>query len=140
MNEELKNQALEFARSYNVSVLATLEGNSPWARFMEHCRVDDDFSFWYATALSSNKVRQIKENQEVCVLVFHQGEDLRIFGKAKLYQDTQTRHKFWQEKWAEYFLQGKDDPEYAILKVEAVKVEYRNREKYGHQPLEVSFT
>lgn len=134
MDKKLRREALDIARTAKISVLSTASRNIPWARFMEQVKIDDDFSLWYATALSSAKVEQIKSNPKVCALIFKEDKDLRIFGKAKIVTDKKTKYSLWQSKWQAYFSGGKDDLQYALLKITPQKIEYRNRQKFGHIP------
>ena len=134
MEKNLRKEALAIARAAKISVLSTTSRNIPWARFMEQAKIDDDFSLWYATALSSAKVKQIKANHKVCALIFKEDKDLRIFGYAKIITDKRTKYSLWQNRWQVYFAGGKDDPQYTLLKITPQKIEYRNRQKFGHIP------
>lgn len=134
MDRKLRKEAQGVARLAKISVLATTAGKAPWVRFMEQIKIDDNFSLWYATALSSAKVKQIKSNPKVCALIFKEDKDLRIFGKAKIITDKKTRYSLWQDRWQDYFSQGRDDSEYVLLKVVPERIEYRNRQKFGHLP------
>lgn len=134
MDKRLRKEALKIARSAKISVLATVKCNIPQARYMEQARIEDDFSIWYATALNSPKVKQIKSNNRVCALIFKEDKDLRIFGMARIFTGKKTKYSLWQEKWQAYFPKGKDDTQYALLKIIPQKIEYRNRHKFGHLP------
>lgn len=137
--ERLRNESLALAKSQTVSSLATVEDGKPWGRVMAHAQVDDDFSIWYATFSFSHKVRQLKKNNEICVTMNEEGKDIRIFGKAEILEDIPTKHKMWKDIWSRYFKEGKDDPTYVLIKVNAERVEYRDFDRYGIMPVEVRF-
>lgn len=137
MDERLRKESISFAKSQSVSTMATVENGKPWARVMAHAQVDDDYGVWYSTYSFSNKIRQIKKNNQVCVTMNEKTKDIRIFGKVEVFEDKETKHKMWKDEWARYFKEGKDDPTYIILKVTAELVEYRDLEKYGIMPIEV---
>lgn len=137
MEERLRSEALSFAKAQTVSSVATVEDDKPWGRVMAHAQIDDDFSIWYSTFSFSNKIRQIKKSNLVCITMNEEKKDIRIFGKVEILEDAETKHKMWRDEWTRYFKEGKDDPAYVILKVTAEKVEYRDFEKYGIMPIEV---
>jgi general stress protein 26 len=101
---------------------------------MHAFRIDDDFTVWYCCGASSNKVRQIRKCPKVCVTFWEAGKDLRVLGSAELLTDRQTRHQMWQEEWKSFFRQGRDDPDYCLIKVTPDTVEYRDADKHGHSP------
>jgi general stress protein 26 len=135
--ERLESEALTFAKAQAFSTMATIENGKPWARVMAQARVDDDFSVWYSTFSFSNKVNQIKENDHVCITMNDGRKDIRIFGRAEIFDDRETKHKMWKDEWTRYFKEGKDDPGYVLVKVVAEKVEYRDMEKYGIMPVDI---
>ena len=134
MSEEAKKEALEFVGNHRTSHLATVEGDQPVVRVMEIVRIDDDFSIWYATGASSNKIRQIRSCPNVCITVCEAHTDLRVFGKAEVVDDREIKNQLWQDEWNQYWPKGKEDPEYILIKVSPEKVEYRDMEKYGTEP------
>jgi general stress protein 26 len=131
MSEDAKREALEFARNNPTCNLATIEADQPHARIMGAARIDDDFTTWYATHTSSNKVRQIRTCPNVCVTFWASAKDLRIFGKAQIVDDKDTKDKMWNDEWLQFWPKGKNDPEYALIKVTPKKAEFRDMEKGG---------
>jgi general stress protein 26 len=116
MHDTRTTEALEFLRKYPDTYLATVDGGTPWVRAMHVARVDDDGSIWYATALSSNKVAQIRRNPSVCLAVYADGRHCRVFGRAEVVMDAAAKHQLWEDSWRAYF-GGEADPEYVLLKV-----------------------
>jgi general stress protein 26 len=137
MSEATKRDAIEFARALGTSHLATVEGDAPIVRVMHAFRVDDDLSIWYACGASSNKVRQIRANPNVAVSFYEAAQDLVVSGTAQIVKDAETKAEVWQDDWQRFFPQGKDDPEYCVLRITATKALYRNAEKHGFESQEV---
>ncbi|MHC4660867.1 MAG: pyridoxamine 5'-phosphate oxidase family protein [Planctomycetota bacterium] len=133
-----KSEALEFARKVSVASLGTVDGDVPHIRMMETAKTDDDFTVWFSTAASSNKIRQLSENPNACVVFYEGVSDLRVFGKAEIVTDRAVKDALYQDKWDVHYKNGgKDDPEYSVIKVTPEKAEYRHFEKYGFVPEDV---
>lgn len=137
MDADLKKEALAFARSANVSVLATASKTKAVnARVMQIVKVDDDFTVWYSTSISTDKISEIKSNPKVCVVMSNYKimTDLRNYGTIEIITDQKTKDKFWQDEWIRYYQKGKTDPEYVVLKFTPDYVEFRDMKKYGMAP------
>jgi len=133
MSDTLKKEALEFARAYKISHLATVEEGRPRSRVMSAPRIEDDFTIWYVTHASYNKVRQINACPEVFITFYDGKKEVYVSGKGMVVEDPGIKHDFWQEEWKKFFPQGPDDPEYALLKVTPEEVEYRDMQKHGFE-------
>lgn len=129
--------ALHFARQHPLSYMATVEGKTPWNRAMQALRVDEDFTIWYCSVGSSNKIKQIKNAAQVCLSFNETGSDnardLRVFGVGEIKTDPKTRAELWRDQLQQYFPKGKDDPEFALIKVKPTLIEYRDPQKHGLQ-------
>jgi len=117
--------ALEFARSLHVSV-ATAVDDQPYVRVMHWSRIEDDFTIWLATKASSGKIRQIERNPKVCAMFTHEVGYVRVFGRAQIVSDQKIKDEFWQDQWDLYWSEGKDDPDYRLLRITAESVDYLN--------------
>jgi len=134
MDAGLKNEALEFARSANVSVLSTVsKAKSVNARVMQIVKVDDDFTVWYTSSRLTDKISEIKNDRKVCVVMsnYKIKTDIRYHGTIEILDDQKTKDRFWQDEWARYYPQGKTDPNYLVLKFSPSEIEFRNMTKYG---------
>jgi general stress protein 26 len=129
MTDQIKKEALEFARKYPISHLATVENGKPVIRVMSVPRIDDDFTIWYATSGTSNKVRQIKAQPGICSLFYNEGKTLRVFARAEIVDDQAVKDELWQEDWAQYFPKGKNDPNLAIIKAIPEHADYDDLSK-----------
>jgi len=120
----MKREALEFAREHPTSHLATVENGKPYVRVMHSPRIDDDFTVWYATSASSNKVRHIRANPQVCAVFHHEGKWVRVMGKAEIVTDLEEKGRLWEDDWARYWPDGKGDPDYILISIKAESVDY----------------
>lgn len=135
MNSEKKMEAVEFARRAQTACLTTVHGDMPQARMMEVAKMEDDFTVWFTTSACSNKIKQIKENPNACVVFYQDAVDLKILGKAEIIDDKAVKDALYNPKWDRHYQNGgKDDPEYAVIKINPVKAEYRDMQKYGLIP------
>lgn len=124
MSDDSKREALEFVREHPVSHLATVEDGEPWIRAMFSPRVDDDFTVWYATSGSSNKIRQIKSDRNVCTVFYDEARYVRVKGQAEVVTDEEMKADLWEDDWAKYWPKGKDDPDYVLIKISPTFVDY----------------
>ena len=138
MEENLRFEALDLVKNQNVSTLSTVEDGKTWARVLVHARVDDDFTVWYSTSSLSNKIRQIRKNNKVCISMYQGKREIRIFGKAELFENPETKREMWKDEMKDYFKGGKDDPDYMVIKVTPEEIEYRDYKKYGTAMMKVT--
>ena len=134
MDTGLKNEALEFARSAGVSVLATASKTKGVnARVMQIVKVDDDFTVWFSTYSASDKISEIKSAPKVCVIMsnYKVMTDIRFHGAIEIKTDQKTKDLFWQDDWVRFYPKGKTDPSYVMLKFTPAEIEFRNMTKYG---------
>src|SRR3989338_2566340 len=69
MEEEDKKFALEFLRGHSTAVLATASVTGEPQAAPMYFLVDDDFTFHFFTAKNSQKVKHIKQNKHVAIVV-----------------------------------------------------------------------
>jgi general stress protein 26 len=136
MDEKLKKEALEFARSQTVSMLATVsKAKGVNARVMMIAGVDDDLTVWYGTYSASDKLAEIKSNPKACVIISDNKTmtDIRMHGGIQVLTDQKTKDRFWKDEWTQFYPKGKTDPSYTVLKFTPLDTEFRNMGKYGHE-------
>ncbi|MHB9133847.1 MAG: pyridoxamine 5'-phosphate oxidase family protein [Armatimonadota bacterium] len=121
MTENKINEAVALLRACPVSYLATVEDGGPSVRPMMTARVDDDGTVWYATGATSAKMRQVAQNPKVCVSVYQDLVDVRVYGTAEIVGDPAVKAELWQDGWAQYF-GSKDDPSYGLIKITPTRV------------------
>ena len=107
--------------------MATAEGEQPRGRPVT--LIDFDRKFWIATGTRSAKARQIRANPNVeFCFPLKEGDDngyVRVAGVAQTINDRQTKARladqmdFFSTHW-----KGVDDPNYTLLRITRVEVEY----------------
>ena len=83
---------------------------------------EEDFLLYFATGISSDKVKHIKANPAATVY-FCDGEGmgtLLLCGDAKIINDSDIKKKLWRDGWERHFPDGPEDTEYTLLKFEPV--------------------
>jgi len=95
---------------------------------MTNLPIGNDMVIWFATALSTNKTKDIKKNPNVSVFVDDPNDhtNASIIGKAEIVTDDRLRKKYWQGPFSFYFPIGPSDPDYCLLKITPKKVESLN--------------
>ncbi|MCL2390826.1 MAG: pyridoxamine 5'-phosphate oxidase family protein [Endomicrobia bacterium] len=88
----------------------------------------DDFTFYFTTNTSSQKMQQISLNDNASVYFVKENSfgGLLFTGKIEIVKDIKTKRSFWQDGWTMYYKGGADDPDYAILKFSAKEYKYYN--------------
>lgn len=79
---------------------------------------DGDLSNYIITALSTDKVNQLKDNPIVSIYYFCPKirKSLTVFGTTEMIFDRLLKDKLWDEDWKYYFKLGSEDPEYSVIK------------------------
>jgi len=126
MSDELKAQAREFINANPMGHVASVAGEQPYSRVMQTARIDEDFTIYYAAFAWSSLIAQAHANPRVCITYYYEGEDVRVFGRAKLLIDADLRKELWQDIWEKYWPRRAEDPDYVIVRVTPERVEYRN--------------
>jgi len=125
---DLKQRILDIVHKPQLATLATVTGqNNPWARYVVTVG-DGDLVLRCATFVDSRKVEQIESNPNVhltCGVTSLQEMQpyLQIQGLAKVTNDKEERHNFWNDLLAPIF-SGPDDPKYSVIVVEPYRIEY----------------
>ncbi|MGA9097472.1 MAG: pyridoxamine 5'-phosphate oxidase family protein [Methanotrichaceae archaeon] len=122
----LKDSILEVTRGEHVAAVATVADGRPAVRFMALVGLAD-LSIIGATMKSSKKVEQIRKNPEVALSIWS-GKSFAdpyvvIQSKAEIYEDLETKKKFWDPKLESYF-QNPENPNYVVLKFMPQRIEY----------------
>jgi len=115
-----------FAKS-QVVFLGTAEGEQPRVRPVTLTNFDQ--KFWIATGTRSAKARQIRRNPNVeFCFPLQEGEKngyIRVAGIAETINDRDTKAKLAdQMDFFSAYWKGVDDPDYTLLRITRVEVEY----------------
>ena len=82
--------------------------------------------FWFATMHDSQKVKRINNNNRVSIMFYDAktGDCANVYGTALILTDTETKERFWNDDWKEYFPGGATDPVYCLIKVTPEKGDF----------------
>ena len=107
--------------------LATIDGIRPRVRPMTLICLDS--RFWMVTSTSSDKVIQIKQNENVeFTYQFNENSEdrcIRILGKARIIKDRETKTSiakrigFFNNHWS-----SPEDPDYTLLEILPDEMQY----------------
>ena len=88
----------------------------------------DDFTFYFTTNTSSQKMAQVASNKNASVYFVKENSfgGLLFTGKLEIVKDMKIKRSFWQDGWTMYYKGGVEDPDYSILKFRADKYKYYN--------------
>ncbi len=101
---------------------------SPRGRIMTHLPPGKDMVIWYATGLHTTKIKEIRRTPEVSILLDHPTDNscVSIMGKAEIITDDRLRKKYWQDVWGFFWPDGPSNPDYCLLKITPLRIEYCN--------------
>ncbi|MCE5314157.1 MAG: pyridoxamine 5'-phosphate oxidase family protein [Armatimonadota bacterium] len=122
------------------AVFMTLDADGfPHPRTMWTAGMDDDFTIYFVTGKTLQKVKQIESNPKVCAF-WTQVEDgaigwsyTLIKGHALISENQALKDRFWVDELQEYFPGGKQDPNYVVIVVRPRELLIMDSHKY---PLE----
>lgn len=127
MTGEDAEKLWDLIRSCHVGMLVTRGGDFLHARPMGLIQDDMlDGALWFFTEKSSAKQAELLRDPQVCVTFAdrHEHVYVSITGNAVLEESREKIHKFWNRYAGAYFVNGKDDPDLALLRIEVQKAEY----------------
>ncbi|MFH1131545.1 MAG: pyridoxamine 5'-phosphate oxidase family protein [Pseudomonadota bacterium] len=127
MSDLIAQKVKELCNQIGLLVVATTNTDRPRCRYMT-ISMEDDLSIWAVTHLSSNKIKDIKANFNVCCLTPIDLKDWSsphaiIHGTAEILDNPEIKHAYWRKSLRRFF-QGPDDLEYLVLKITPTKFEY----------------
>jgi general stress protein 26 len=134
--DDLKKKVLALIKSNRYAKLITFgTDGAPRGRIMTNLPIGNDMVIWFATGLSTSKIRDIRKNPNVSVFVDDPNDQTNasIIGKAQIITDGKLKKKFWQEPFGFFFPAGPTDPDYCLLKIIPKKIEYLNPGQMFHQ-------
>jgi general stress protein 26 len=92
---------------------------------MAIARVEPNCDLWFFTGRTSEKVRDIQNDQQVLIIFQDEhGRFLSLAGSAKLVADQNKIHEFWDDGFERWFPKGVNDPSLMLIFVRAESAEY----------------
>ena len=78
----------------------------------------ETLTIYFTTNTSSRKIRQIRENNKVCLyfVLPKKFKGVSAIGTIEEVTDQAVKEDFWQTGWFIYYHKGPTDPDYTVLK------------------------
>lgn len=133
--DDVKKKAAALIKRSRYSKLITFGADgAPRGRIMTNLPMGSDMVIWFATGLSTSKIRDIRKNPNVSVFVDDPDDmtNASIIGTAEIVTEKKLLKKFWQEPFGFFFPGGPSDPDYCLLKITPRKVEYLDPGRMVH--------
>ena len=78
-------------------------------------------TIWMATGTHSTKTAHFRQNPKASVGYYLGGDSVTLLGEVEIVQDAATKRELWQDWFIAHFPQGAGDPEYCILRFDALQ-------------------
>jgi general stress protein 26 len=116
-----------FAKQKTVYISSVDEDGFPNTKAMLPARKSEGIKeFYFSTNTSSMRVGQYRKNNKACIYVadtrFFRG--VMLIGTMEVLTDPDIKHECWRLGDQMYYPEGKDDPDYCILKFTAQSGRY----------------
>jgi general stress protein 26 len=124
---DLQARIYELAKEFQLMNLATItEDGKPRVRYVAGF-ANADLVFRFCTHIGSNKVKQMRKNQNVHLTlgakeVATTKNWLQVEGRAEVSTAKNERDAMWSDGLKVYF-KGPDDPNYAVVIIKPAKIE-----------------
>lgn len=116
---------------------ATVEGNKPKQRYM--AIYNQGMTIHLVTDRKTHKVEELRDNPHVSLLLGYElggsWEAAEVEGKCTITKDETLRNHIWREGFGKYF-SGPEDPDYIILEVTPIRIEYTDKDGQKHEWIE----
>jgi len=109
------------AKSEVVTLASVTEEGYPRGCAMAKIRSEGIKTVWMATAAYSKKTGHFLKNRKASVSTYSGGDSLTLVGNVSVLTDEKTKREYWQDGFLKHFPKGPDDPDYCVLKFEAVE-------------------
>lgn len=80
------------------------------------------FTAWLGTNTSSVKAAEIDRDPRVAVYYMLPAEFTGLMLQGVAVPDEEARKALWVDGWERYYPQGRDDPDYRVFRVDAIRV------------------
>ena len=118
----------DMIKDIDFCMLTTIDENGdPHSRPMSsNGQIDPNGDLWFFTGISSHKVNEVANSPKVNAS-FADPKNQRyisITGKAQLVRDRNKIEELWKSEFKIWFPKGKDDPDIALIRINAERAEY----------------
>jgi general stress protein 26 len=126
-NPENVKKLAEKIKGIRIAMLTTVDEDGRLvSRPMGTQEAEFDGTLWFFTQASSPKVGDVQQEQQVNVAYAKPGSDtfISVSGTATLVRDKTKIQELWKPVFKAWFPNGLDDPDLALLRVDATQAEY----------------
>lgn len=122
-NTEAIRTIHELIKDIDTAMLTTMSEDGLVSRPMKTQDVEFDGTLWFLTKKDTDKFHQLLHNNQVNVT--YAGKSyVSIRGEAELVDSTEKIKEFWNPAYAKMLETTVDDPNLALIKIEAEAAEY----------------
>lgn len=126
---ERKQKLAELLETFDVGFLVShakggADGPHYHGRPMALAHKDDNGDLWFVTGIDSAKAKEIHGDPRVLVTFQSTMRFVALTGTASIVRDKAKVDEVWSAGMKVWFPDGKDDPNIALLKVDAEEAEY----------------
>ncbi len=117
----------ELIKDIRIAVVTTVEPDGTLhGRPLAALAYENDGQLWFYTAIDSAKVSEVANDVRASVAFADTDEDkyVVVSGTADIVNDRQRIHQLWTPFAKPWFPDGPDDPNLALLRVQAERAEY----------------
>ncbi|MDD2516084.1 MAG: pyridoxamine 5'-phosphate oxidase family protein [Candidatus Gracilibacteria bacterium] len=121
------NKYSDLVKNSKIIFLSTIgKEGFPDTRAMINLENDNLKKIYFSTNTSSQKCKQIQGNNKASAYFFDDKNflGLTLYGEIKIFQDKETKEKFWKPGFEIYYHLGVDDPDYSVLCLEVISGKY----------------
>jgi len=122
MDIDILEKAENLLHQCHVITLASVsEAGFPRVCAMVKVRNDGIKTIWVATGTTSRKTIHFKENPKASVCFHSDTDSVTLIGTVQIFTDTKTKEEIWQDWFIDFFPEGATDPNYCVLRFEAIE-------------------
>lgn len=121
------NKLRELIQDISIASLVTMDKDGVMrARPMATQQLDENSELWFFTSDDAAKVDNVLVHPQVCVSYADPGKNsyVSVSGPAELVRDREKIRELWKPAFKAWFPKGVDDPDLALLRVDAVSAQY----------------
>lgn len=125
-----KNRIEAFIRKQKVAFIGSVdeEGFPNVKAMLRPRRIVGLRQFCFSTNTSSMRVKQYLNNPNACIYFYHKGliryTGVMLKGKMEVLTDPKTKDMIWRKSDTLFYKGGVTDPDYCVLKFNAVSGRY----------------
>ena len=111
--------------SFRTAFFITIDGQILRSRPMAIAAIEDeDNSIWFFTSDSSHKVDEVNSDSKSAVACMDASTMITVSGNSKIVHDHEKVRRLWNDDYREWFPQGMETPNLALIKFEPIQAEY----------------